>query len=63
MFKTLLAFCGYIKVPKEAILLSMEIEYGYELLSKKKVKGALRLYKSAQTITKFLRSGRLVSGL
>ena len=36
MFKTLLAFCGYIKVPKEAILLSMEIEYGYELLSKKK---------------------------
>ena len=33
--KTILAFFGYVKIPKEAILLSMLVEEGYRRLSEK----------------------------
>lgn len=60
--RTLLAFFGYMKVPKEAIQLSMLVEEGYRRISKKLPNSEFsKLYESAKTITKFLRSGRLLT--
>ena len=61
--RTILAFFGYVKVPKEVVLLSMLIEESYCRASKKvpDSESLATLYKSAKTITKFLRSGRLLT--
>jgi len=63
MLRTILAFCGYVKIPKEAILLSMRVELGYKILCSKmpECENSRILYKSARAITEFLRSGRLLS--
>jgi hypothetical protein len=60
MIRTILAFFGYVKVPKEAILLSMKIEETYRQLSKK-LPAFITLYEAARSVTAFLRSGRLLS--
>jgi len=63
MIRTILAFCGYVKVPREAIRLSMEIEEGYKRLHNlvPENESAALLYKGSKTMTAFLRSGRLIS--
>ena len=55
MFRFILAFFGYVKVPKEAIQLSMILEEGWKKLSMAKA------YESQKALTWFLRSGRLIS--
>ena len=63
MIQTILAFFGYVKVPKEAVLLSMEIEENYRKILKDIPDNEVcsMYHKSAQAITWFLRSGRLLT--
>ena len=62
MLRTILAFFGYVKIPKEAILLSMRMELGYKILYKETPGEQSKiLYDSAKAMTGFLRSGRLLS--
>ena len=61
VIQTILAFCGYTRIPKEAVQLSMLVEEGYRRLSKKLPNSEFsKLHESAKTITWFLRSGRLL---
>jgi len=63
MIRTPLAFFGYVKVPKEAVEISMIIQEAQRRLLKKipDSESAKTLYELSKTITNFLRSGRLVS--
>lgn len=63
MIRTILAFFGYVKVPKEAVVLAMDLEEGYKRLSTKFPQNVFlkQLYETAKTITGWLRSGRLLS--
>ena len=62
MIHTILAFFGYVKIPKEAVQLSMKVEDGYHTILGwfPENKEVILLHKSAKTITEFLRSGRLL---
>ena len=67
MLKTILAFFGYVKVPKEAIQMSILIESHFKLLSEiightepELAERLKNLHKVAETLTDFLRSGRLL---
>lgn len=62
MIKLLLSFFGYIKVPVEAVQLSMQQELFFEKMIRMRpeAKDAWEFYLKAQkTLTSFLRSGRL----
>lgn len=67
MIRTILAFFGYVKVPKEVVELAMLIENGYKIMLKvfesEKVNSidAKKLHEASKTLTKFLRSGRLLT--
>ena len=61
MIQTILAFFGYVKIPKEVVLLSMKLEDGYYNISKE-IPGFTPLYNGAKTMTAFLRSGKLLDG-
>ena len=74
MVRTILAFFGYVKVPKEAVQMSMLLEddfkdlielfldIGEDAPSYKEVAEHLRQRKRAmEVMTEFLRSGRLLS--
>jgi len=58
IIQTIMAFFGYVKVPKDAILLSMKLEEGYCKLTKK-IPAFYPLCEAAKAMTNFLRSGRL----
>ena len=67
MFKLILAFCGYVKVPKEAIQLCMRTEDDFKEMGEL-FKDNPRLQSwfsqrqnSMRILTEFLRSGRLLS--
>lgn len=63
MIRFILAWFGYVKVPKEAIQLSMMLEDGWRVVLKHipdNIESAPKLLKINQTLTKFLRSGRLL---
>ena len=68
MIRTILAYFGYVKIPKEAILLSMSIEDLIVAVAKQgkcsspeaEAYISMRV-EAAKTITNFLRSGRLIS--
>jgi len=66
MLQTILAFWGYVKIPKDAIYLSMRLE---NLLKEAVDMAALsdeaenlkNYHQSAKALTAFLRAGRLIS--
>ena len=63
MIRTILAFFGYMKVPVEAVQLS-ELVTSFIREAEKKSGQAEKLlpyFEASKTITKFLRSGRLLS--
>ena len=62
MLRTVLACFGYVKVPKEAVILSMRIEDGYRILANKMPfsENTQRLYRFASVIREFLQTGRMV---
>ena len=53
----ILGLFGYMRVPKEAVALMMEVENGYRVLAKKYPQFN-RLFEESKIITNFLRSGR-----
>ena len=59
--KTILAWFGYHKIPKEAVRLAMRIEAEHRWVYEQMPDDAyaIRMYGIAQTITEFLRSGRM----
>lgn len=66
MFQTILAFFGYVKVPKEAIQMSMVLEDDFKGLAdvfrdnlKAKAWFSYR-QESMKALTEFLRNGRLL---
>lgn len=66
MFQTLLAFFGYVKVPKEAIQMCIYLEDEFKTLATVLGKENPTLkphfeerYKVMHTLTQFLRTGRL----
>ena len=74
MIRTILAFCGYVKVPVECIQMSMLLEddfkdlidlfldIGEDVPTYKKLAVHLKSRKRAmETMTAFLRSGRLLT--
>lgn len=63
MIQTILAFFGYVKVPLEAVQLSMLVEEGYRRIIEKLPNHDefSKLHESAKTITDFLRSGKILS--
>ena len=63
MMRFILALFGYVKVPKAAVQISMEIEESYRRISKTfpEIENFKMLYKGSKTMTDFLRSGRLIS--
>jgi hypothetical protein len=63
--KTLLSLFGYVKVPKEAVLLSIQLEDIFKqfisaLESPESKKDMLKCLNAQRTLTQFLRSGRLL---
>ena len=62
MLRTILAFFGYVKIPQNAVLLSMRMELGFKILYEKMPGEQSKiLYDSAKAMTGFLRSGRLLA--
>jgi len=63
MIQTILAFFGYVKVPKEAELLAIKLELTLcALHARLQTKESFADMKNAQAVREFLRTGRLVSG-
>jgi len=67
MLQTIMAFFGYVKVPKAVVTLSIAQELFlskcHELESSQKGKECFaRFLEGQKTITSFLRSGKLISG-
>lgn len=72
MIRTTLAFFGYVKIPVEAVQLSISLECLTESLKEyaeknpRSIKGdnhdeIKRYHVAAKTLTKFLRSGKLLA--
>ena len=62
MIRTILAFFGYVKIPKGAVMLSMRMELGFKIIYEKMPGEQSKiLYDSAKAMTGFLRSGRLLA--
>jgi len=62
MLRTILAFFGYVKIPKGAVVLSMRMELGFKIIYEKMPgEDSKILYDSAKAMTGFLRSGRLLA--
>lgn len=62
MFQTIMAFFGYVKIPKEAVELSMKLEREWKWLAERTGNAAANARLMAQeTLTEFLRSGKLLS--
>ena len=69
MMTTIMAFFGYVKVPTEAVWLSINQEVFLEKLTAILIKKNPELelvfsehVRSQKTITQFLRSGKIISG-
>lgn len=70
MIRTILSFFGYVKVPKEAVLLSIEVEdfikgiaesYDNKTIGQDVKESLWFMHRMANTLTHYLRSGRLIS--
>ena len=63
MFRTILAFCGYVKIPKEAVRLAMVIKHDALLMHRKSPDNEhiQKIHEAAGALGEFLRSGRLLS--
>ena len=57
-----LGICGYAKIPKETITIAINLELGYEKLTRKfpDLTSFKQLHEEAGILTKFLRSGHLL---
>ena len=62
MFRLILGFFGYVKIPREAVQLSVRIEDTCRIVEEEIPRTDLTegIYKNAQTLTQFLRSGRML---
>jgi len=64
MIQIVLGFFGYIKIPREAVQLSIAQEVFFEVLLKQEPDGKdiiERYLRGQKTLTQFLRSGRLLT--
>ena len=62
MIRRILALFGYIKIPREAVELSMLLEDECKLMATVlQTSEIARVHEAAHTLTEFLRSGRLIS--
>jgi len=65
MIRTILAFFGYVKIPKAAVQLAMKQEDVLECIQAALPERSKKLsqhQRGARTLTQFLRSGRLIDG-
>jgi len=62
MIRILLAFFGYVKVPTEAVRLSMLLEHFFKRISEYQPEDERKklLYEASHSLTEFLRSGKLL---
>lgn len=63
MIRTLLGFLGYMRVPKEAVQLSILVEDCLKQISRDQPDESdlCRAYRASKILTWFLRSGRLLN--